>query len=55
MATDLAALLDPSTTAVLPDLGSSRSLAFTVEPTGGSLMPTTEPFAALPLVWLGVF
>jgi len=39
----------PSTTAVLPNLDGSSTLAFTVEPTGGSLMPTTEPFAALPL------
>jgi anti-sigma-K factor RskA len=40
----------PSTTAVLPDLGNSQTLAFTVEPPGGSPQPTTEPFAALPLV-----
>jgi len=39
----------PSTTAVLPDLGSSRALAFTVEPSGGSTEPTTPPFAELPL------
>jgi anti-sigma-K factor RskA len=39
----------PSTTAVLPDLDGSSTLAFTIEPAGGSLMPTTEPFAALPL------
>ncbi|MEW5807950.1 MAG: anti-sigma factor [Actinomycetota bacterium] len=39
----------PSTTAVLPDLGSSRSLAFTVEPPGGSKEPTTPAFAELPL------
>ena len=31
----------PSTTAVLPDLGTSKTLAFTVEPGGGSVMPTT--------------
>jgi anti-sigma-K factor RskA len=39
----------PSTTAVLPDLDGSSTLAFTIEPAGGSLMPTTAPFAALPL------
>jgi anti-sigma-K factor RskA len=40
----------PSTTAVLPDLGSSQSLAFTVEPPGGSQQPTSPVFAQLPLV-----
>ncbi len=40
----------PSTTAVIPDLGSSRALAFTVEPPGGSAQPTTPAFAELPLV-----
>jgi anti-sigma-K factor RskA len=40
----------PSTTAVLPDLGGSQMLAFTVEPPGGSAEPTTAPFAKLPLV-----
>jgi anti-sigma-K factor RskA len=40
----------PSTTAVLPDLGSSKMLAFTVEPPGGSAQPTSPPFAKLPLV-----
>jgi anti-sigma-K factor RskA len=40
----------PSTTAVLPDLGDSQMLAFTVEPPGGSAQPTTTPFAKLPLV-----
>jgi anti-sigma-K factor RskA len=40
----------PSTTAVLPDLGSSQSLAFTVEPPGGSQQPTSPAFAELPLV-----
>jgi anti-sigma-K factor RskA len=40
----------PSTTAVLPDLDGSSTLAFTIEPAGGSLMPTTTPFAELPLV-----
>ncbi len=39
----------PSTTAVLPDLGDSQTLAFTVEPGEGSQQPTTPPFAALPL------
>jgi anti-sigma-K factor RskA len=39
----------PSTTAVLPDLGSSKALAFTVEPPGGSAQPTSEPFANLSL------
>ena len=39
----------PSTTAVLPDLGDSQTLAFTIEPPGGSEEPTSEPFAALPL------
>ncbi|KUH86109.1 MULTISPECIES: anti-sigma factor [unclassified Mycobacterium] len=39
----------PSTTAVLPDLGDSRALAFTVEPPGGSAQPTSAPFAELPL------
>ncbi|MGE2729764.1 anti-sigma factor [Mycolicibacterium vaccae] len=39
----------PSTTAVLPDLGSSRALAFTIEPAGGSNQPTTPAFAELPL------
>jgi anti-sigma-K factor RskA len=39
----------PSTTAVLPDLGDSQTLAFTVEPPGGSQQPTGQPFAQLPL------
>jgi hypothetical protein len=39
----------PSTTAVLPDLGDSQQLAFTVEPGDGSDEPTTQPFATLPL------
>ncbi|MCW2627803.1 MAG: putative NAD/FAD-binding protein [Mycobacterium sp.] len=39
----------PSTTAVLPDLGSSKALAFTVEPPGGSAQPTSPVFAQLPL------
>ncbi|KMO74733.1 anti-sigma factor [Mycolicibacterium obuense] len=45
-----AGAVTPSTTAVLPDLGSSQSLAFTVEPPGGSKEPTTPVFAQLPLV-----
>ena len=39
----------PSTTAVLPDLGGSQVLAFTVEPAGGSAQPTSAPFAKLSL------
>ena len=39
----------PSTTAVLPDLGSSKALAFTVEPPGGSAQPTSPVFAQLSL------
>jgi anti-sigma-K factor RskA len=39
----------PSTTAVLPDLGDSQTLAFTVEPPGGSAQPTSAPFAELTL------
>ena len=39
----------PSTTAVLPDLGSSKALAFTVEPGNGSEQPTGAVFAELPL------
>jgi anti-sigma-K factor RskA len=44
------AAVAPSTTAVLPDLGDSKSLAFTVEPSGGSTLPTTPVFAQLPLI-----
>jgi anti-sigma-K factor RskA len=44
------AAVSPSTTAVLPDLGDSNTLAFTVEPPGGSSQPTGTPFASLPLV-----
>jgi anti-sigma-K factor RskA len=40
----------PSTTAVLSNLDGSSTLAFTIEPPGGSQQPTTEPFAALPLI-----
>jgi anti-sigma-K factor RskA len=39
----------PSTTRVLPDLGDSSALAFTVEPGDGSPQPTSPPFAALSL------
>lgn len=39
----------PSTTAVLPDIGDSSALAFTVEPGTGSTEPTGQPFAELPL------
>jgi hypothetical protein len=39
----------PSTTAVLPQLGDSQMLAFTVEPGSGSSQPTTPIFAELPL------
>ena len=39
----------PSTTAVLPELGDSQVLAFTVEPGNGSPQPTTPIFAELPL------
>jgi anti-sigma-K factor RskA len=42
--------VSPSTTAVLPDLGDSEALAFTVEPPGGSPEPSSAPFAELPLV-----
>ena len=45
-----AAAVAPSTTAVLRDLDGSNTLAFTVEPTGGSKTPTTPVFAALPLI-----
>ncbi len=40
----------PSTTAVLPDLGGSQALAFTIEPPGGSAQPTSPAFAELPLI-----
>jgi hypothetical protein len=39
----------PSTTAVLPDLGDSQALAFTLEPGTGSTQPTSPVFAELPL------
>lgn len=41
--------VSPSTTAVVPDLGDSRALAFTVEPGSGSTAPTGAVFAELPL------
>jgi hypothetical protein len=44
-----AGAIAPSTTAVLPDLGASTTLAFTVEPGSGSEQPTTTPFATLTL------
>jgi anti-sigma-K factor RskA len=44
-----AAAVSPSTTAVLPDLGNSTALAFTVEPGAGSPQPTGAVFARLPL------
>ncbi|MGB3486345.1 MAG: anti-sigma factor [Mycobacterium sp.] len=44
-----AASVSPSTTAVVPDIGASTELAFTVEPGTGSEQPTSEPFASLPL------
>ncbi|MGH3958444.1 anti-sigma factor [Mycobacterium sp.] len=43
------AAVAPSTTAVLPSLGDSSVLAFTVEPGNGSPAPTGEIFAELPL------
>jgi anti-sigma-K factor RskA len=42
--------VSPSTTAVVPDLGDSAALAFTVEPGTGSPQPTGAVFAQLPLV-----
>ncbi|AQA02213.1 anti-sigma factor [Mycobacterium sp. MS1601] len=44
-----AAAVSPSTTALVPDIGESTALAFTVEPGTGSDQPTSEPFASLPL------
>jgi anti-sigma-K factor RskA len=43
------AAVAPSTTAVLPDLGDSQALAFTVEPGTGSDHPTSPIFAKLQL------
>jgi anti-sigma-K factor RskA len=39
----------PSTTAMVPDLGDSTALAFTVEPGEGSPKPTGDVFVTLPL------
>jgi anti-sigma-K factor RskA len=39
----------PSATAVIPKLGRSDALAFTVEPSGGSPNPTGQIFAEVPL------
>ncbi|CAN5219491.1 anti-sigma-K factor RskA [soil metagenome] len=44
-----ATAVTPSTTAVVPDIGESTALAFTIEPPGGSDHPTSAPFASLPL------
>ncbi|CAJ1580082.1 anti-sigma factor [[Mycobacterium] wendilense] len=44
-----AATVSPSTTAVVPALGDSTTLAFTVEPGAGSEQPTGAVFAELPL------
>ncbi|MFH5208620.1 anti-sigma factor domain-containing protein [Antrihabitans sp. NCIMB 15449] len=49
-----AGIVDPdratdSITAVVANVGSASSLAFTVEPTGGSAQPTTPPFAKIAL------
>lgn len=45
-----AGAIAPSTTAVLPDLGDSEALAFTIEPGDGSTSPTNPAFAELPLI-----
>jgi anti-sigma-K factor RskA len=39
----------PSTTAVIPDIGISNALAFSVEPSSGSTRPTGPVIAQLPL------
>ncbi|WP_204080358.1 anti-sigma factor [Mycobacterium riyadhense] len=44
-----AAAVTPSTKAMLPDLGSSTALAFTVEPGSGSPQPTSPILSELPL------
>ncbi|MBJ8338535.1 anti-sigma factor [Antrihabitans sp. YC3-6] len=36
-------------TQVVRDIGTATTLAFTIEPSGGSDQPTSTPFAALPL------
>ncbi|MFD4366697.1 anti-sigma factor domain-containing protein [Rhodococcus sp. NPDC058521] len=38
-----------STTAVIENLDQAQKLGFTVEPTGGSPQPTSDPFAAIDL------
>ena len=43
------AAVSPSTTATLPNIGSSTALAFTVEPGNGSPQPTSPILAELPL------
>lgn len=43
------AAVTPSTTATLANLGSSKALAFTVEPGTGSPQPTSKILAELPL------
>lgn len=43
------AAVTPSTTATLPNLGSSKALAFTVEPGNGSPQPTSKILAELSL------
>ncbi len=45
-----AAAVSPSTTAVLPDIDGSQTLAFTLEPGSGSETPTAPVFAELPLI-----
>ncbi len=45
-----AAAVSPSTTAVLPDLGNAKTLAFTVEPNSGSTKPTGQFIAELPIL-----
>lgn len=41
--------MGPSTTAVIENLDQAQKLGFTVEPTGGSPQPTSDPFAAIDL------
>ncbi|MDI9918848.1 anti-sigma factor, partial [Rhodococcus sp. IEGM 1379] len=40
----------PATQVVLDGIGTNTKLAFTVEPPGGSLQPTSQPFAIIPLI-----
>lgn len=42
--------VSPSTTAVLPNLGTSTKLRFTLEPGTGSTQPTGQVIAELPLI-----